>query len=116
MTHSDDMEASAQLLRRAAEVLLTCVKSVAQIEDLISPWVLPAMDGAGRLSLQEIDILRQRLEGIATCLIQISNHDFKNGPIEMAHILAPLLLDDLKLRLMGTHHEVHDRSNETVLF
>lgn len=112
----DDARVSALLLRRAAEVLVTCVDSVVRIEDLIMPLVQPGIGRTERLSLQEIDLLRQRLGDIATCLTRISDCQFRNVPVDAATILAPMQLDDLKGQLMGQNPEVRNPQDDCILF
>lgn len=116
MTRPDDARASAVLLRRAAEVLFTCVDSVARIEDLIIPLTQPEIGKPGRPSLQEIDLLRQRLGDIAVCLTRISDFQTRNEPLDEATILAPLRLDDLRGQLMGRAPGVRSPQDDCVLF
>lgn len=116
MTCYDDARVSAQLLRRAAEVLFTCVDSVVRIEDLIMPLAHPLLGRADRSSLQEIDLLRQRLGDIATCLARLSDCQFRNDPVDVAKILAPMQLNDLAIQLMGQDPKVRDPQDDCVLF
>lgn len=116
MSRPDDARASAVLLRRAAEVLLNCVGSVARIEDLIMPLAQPGIGKPERLPLQEIDLLRQRLGDIAVCLTRIADCQIRNEPLDEAAILAPLLLDDLRCQLMGQDPPARSPQDDCVLF
>jgi len=116
MTCHDDARVSALLLRRASDVLFTCVDSVVRIEDLIMPLAEPAIDRCERASLQEFDLLRQRLGDIATCLARIADCQYRNDPVDAATILAPMQLNDLRSQLMGQDPEVRDPQDDCVLF
>lgn len=116
MTSRDDARASARLLRRASDVLFSCVDSVVRIEDLIMLLAQPVLGQPERASLQEIDLLRQRLGDIATCLARISDRQFGNEPVDAAEILAPMQLNDLKIQLMGQDQQVRAPQDDCVLF
>jgi hypothetical protein len=108
--------ASAQLLHRAGEVLMTCADSVTRIEGLVLPMVEGAAIAPDRVALQEIDLLRQRLVDVATCLTRISDLQTRNEPLDPAVILAPLRLDALRNRLLGQETDTRSPQDDCIVF
>jgi hypothetical protein len=100
-----DGQTAAGLLRRAAEVLRDCETSVAGIETVVAPLADRGFTVRDRMTLQDIDLLRQRLGDLATCLSGVADHQSRNVPFDAAAILAPLRLEGLRDRLCGLETE-----------
>lgn len=113
---ADDATSSSVLLRRMAKVLFNCVDAVERIECLIAPLTLVGSSKDHRLSLQEIDLLRQTLADIATGMTRLSDYQDENRPVDAEKILFALQLNDLKRQLMGHDSKVRNPQPDCTLF
>lgn len=106
----------AGLLHRAAEVLRDCETSVAAIETVVAPLADRGISARDRMTLQDIDLVRQRLGDLATCLSGIADQQSRNVQFDAAAILAPLRLDGLRDRLCGLESEAVARQSRCEIF
>jgi hypothetical protein len=116
MASPPDNQLSAQLLFRAAEVLLSCADSATRIDSLFAPLINQQFAGPEKAVLQEIDLLKQSLADISTCLTQLALAQMRGEPVDEGVILAPLRLNDLRSRLIGKTPIKRDPRGDFSLF
>jgi hypothetical protein len=113
---ADGTTTSSILMRRMAKVLCTCVDAVERIECLIAPLSRAGSNRDHRLSMQEIDLLRQTLADIATALNRLSDYQDDDRPVDPENVLFSLHLNDLKSHLMGNDSKVRNPQPDCTLF
>lgn len=107
-------EPVAHLMDRAAQVIGDCAQQLRQIEDNLAPLLaqghrlLPvpgapvAAAGYSVTSLQDIDLLWQTLDNLATWMADVAVEAAQGGgQVDQSRALAGLRLADLRFRLQS---------------
>jgi hypothetical protein len=108
----------SDLLLRASQALVEWAESVTRIEGVLDVAGPTTLDAEHRVALQDIDLLRQRLENLAVFLAHLAKVEGPQGAIrlDVDRALDPLHLHDLRLHLSGSRIEARAEVDRFSLF
>jgi hypothetical protein len=105
-----------QLLTGVNTELRRCLDLLLRIEEEVLPLVSRPISPTLRAALQDIDLLSQCIDDISRCVCGIAAADMAEITLDSEAILAPIRLQDMRLRLEGGVYDARKLVNREDMF